>query len=86
MSAQIAEFLRSEFDARNTIKAEFGKSFKTQIGDAAVHVLVNDSAHQVVLYMTRTGKDETELVRRIGHAFDAALATGKYEDFFEQGR
>jgi hypothetical protein len=45
-------------------------------------VFVNSTDHQVALFL-ESGSDMS-LVRRIAVAFNALLATGKYDELFEQ--
>jgi hypothetical protein len=82
MSDRLAEFLVSDFGAERAIKAEYGESYSANVEGIPVTVFVNSTDHQVALFL-ESGSD-MNLVRRIAVAFNALLATGKYDELFEQ--
>jgi hypothetical protein len=79
---RLAEFLVSDFRAERAIKAEYGESYSATVEGIPVTVFVNSTDHQVVLFLD-SGSDMS-LVRRIAEAFNGLLATGKYDELFEQ--
>jgi hypothetical protein len=82
MCEHLAKFLVSDFGAERAIKAEYGESYSATVEGIPVTVFVNSTDHQVALFL-ESGSDMS-LVRRIAVAFNALLATGKYDELFEQ--
>ncbi|HMM66511.1 MAG TPA: hypothetical protein PKC03_06185, partial [Dokdonella sp.] len=78
----LVEFLHSDFGAQRTIRSDSGNHYTTTIDGLEVNVFADTSYHQVVLFLA--GESDGTLVRRIAEAFDAVLATGRYDDLFEQ--
>jgi hypothetical protein len=81
MCDRLAEFLVSDFGATQAIKAEYGESYSATVEGIQVTMFANPDQHQVALFI-ESGSDMS-LVRRIAQAFNALLATGKYDDLFE---
>ncbi len=84
LCAKLVEFLRSDFAAENIVKSEYADSYVLHIEGVEVNLFVNTSDHQVTLFLGSGG--DNALVRRIATAFDAVLATGKYNELFESLR
>jgi hypothetical protein len=82
MCDRLAEFLVSDFAAERAVKAEYGESYSATVQGIRVTVFVNASDHQVALFLDSGG--DMSLVRRIAEAFNAQLATGRYDELFEQ--
>lgn len=81
MCTQLVEFLRSEFAAQGITKNEYSESYQATIEGVEVNVFVNTTEQQVALFLG--SESDSPLVRRIAAAFDAVLATGKYDKLFE---